>query len=483
MVGIHTNRDINQKAIDELLGVISDEELIDFTKSYLSTHPDMFSALKEKFMPSSEKKSRPFNYKKEVDACFRYLLKTPCWGRSRYYEPDCLDWEEVGKDLLRVIKRAEMCIANGDPETAINTALYILKTNERQFEEDYLDERDDWNPKDMHLVECISLIEDAFKSPLIARGRKLFVCDELESYDSSCIFDYVDGDSREHLIETTRKALLTVDEQLGILKRNLKNATSDYRREKYALEIWNFLINKGRKNDAVTFFHEHKNYNKLRQEYVNLLISTGETEKVLAAIDEGIAIAQKKLLWGVVSEWRMCKLSLYESMNDTVNVLAICREMFKDAHNSDVLKYYRKIKNLIPTEKWPSYRDELLKIREFNNSANNSLAEIYVEEHLLDRLYDHLLHSDYALLSALEAYAKYFTNEQQQKLVARLEKELCHEFSYGANRSTYKDFACRISRLKNTCPSGKNMAEKVINYYLTKYSNRPALREELQKVR
>ena len=211
---------------------------------------------------------------------------------------------------------------------------------------------------------------------------------------------------------------------LNILKRNFKNATSDYRREKYALEIWNFLINKGRKNDAVTFFHEHKKYNKLRQEYVNLLISTGETEKVLAAIDEGIAIAQKKLLWGVVSEWRMCKLSLYESMNDTVNVLAICREMFKDAHNSDVLKYYRKIKNLIPTEKWPSYRDELLKIREFNSSANNSLAEIYVEEHLLDRLYDHLLHSDYALLSALEAYAKYFTNEQQQKLVARLEKEL-----------------------------------------------------------
>jgi hypothetical protein len=125
----------------------------------------------------------------------------------------------------------------------------------------------------------------------------------------------------------------------------------------------------------------------------------------------------------------------------------------------------------------------LLKIREFNSSANNSLAEIYVEEHLLDRLYDHLLHSDYALLSALEAYAKYFTNEQQQKLVARLEKELCHELSYGANRSTYKDIACRISRLKNTCPSGKDMAEKVINYYLTKYSNRPALREELQRVR
>ena len=130
-----------------------------------------------------------------------------------------------------------------------------------------------------------------------------------------------------------------------------------------------------------------------------------------------------------------------------------------------------------------SYKSEDKKFefetKEFNNSANNSLAEIYVEEHLFDRLYDHLLHSDFALLSALESYAKYFPHEQQKELVARLEKELCLEFSMGANRSTYQNLAGRISRLKNTCPSGKDMAEKIINYYLTRYRNRPALREEL----
>ena len=147
---------VSQEAIDALLGVISDEELIGFTKSYLGTHPEMFTALKEKFMPSSEKKLQPFDYKKEVDACFRHVLKTPNWGRRRYYEPDYLDWEEVGKDLLRVIKRAEMCLANDDPETAINTALYILKTNERQYEEEYLCEREDWDPEDMHIEECMS---------------------------------------------------------------------------------------------------------------------------------------------------------------------------------------------------------------------------------------------------------------------------------------------------------------------------------------
>ena len=473
---------INQKAIDELLGVISDEELIDFTKSYLSTHPEMFSALKEKFMPSSEKKSRPFNYKKEVDACFRYLLKTPCWGRSRYYEPDYLDWEKVGNSLLRVIKRAEKCIANGDPDTAINTALYILKRNDRKFEEEYLHEREDWNPKDMHLEECISLIESAFNSPLISKQRKLFVCDELENSYDSYIFEYVDDSCVQELITEVRESLLTDDEQLDIIKRKLQNESREWRKEEYALEIWYFLKEKGRVDEAIAFFQEHKRNNRIRQEYVNILISTGKTQEALSAIDEGIEIARKHSYRHIISEWRLCKMSLYESMKDTSSVLAVCRELFRDADDSEVLKHYHKIKNLISTGEWSAYRDELLKTRDFGSNANNSLAEIYVEEHLFDRLYDHLLHSDFALLSALESYAKYFPHEQQKELVARLEKELCHEFSMGANRSTYQNLAGRISRLKNTCPSGKDMAEKIINYYLTRYRNRPALREELQSV-
>ena len=87
------------------------------------------------------------------------------------------------------------------------------------------------------------------------------------------------------------------------------------------------------------------------------------------------------------------------------------------------------------------------------------------------------------MLSALESYAKYLSEEQQQILVARLEKELCGEFSFNTTRKDYQNLAGRLSRQKKTCPAGKAMTEKVINYYLTKYRNRPALREELQKVR
>ena len=86
-------------------------------------------------------------------------------------------------------------------------------------------------------------------------------------------------------------------------------------------------------------------------------------------------------------------------------------------------------------------------------------------------------------LYSLRVRTQWSEEEQQQILVARLEKELCGEFSFNTTRKDYQNLAGRLSRLKKTCPAGKAMAEKVINYYLTKYRNRPALREELQKVR
>lgn len=418
-----------------------------------------------------------------MDACFRHLLKTPRWERNWNYEPDYLDWEKVGKDLRRVIKRAETYIEASNPDTAINTALYILKVVDRQFEEEFLGEREDWMPDDLCIEECITLVKVAFESPLVPKERKLVVCDELEGYEHSEFIDYVSDSGLKNLIKTTRETLLTEEEQLDILKRKFKKESSSWNKEEFACEIWNRLKNSGKIDDAVAFFNENKDIDKLRRKYFNLLISEGKTQQAIDVIDEGIQIARKRYHHATVSDWMLCKVSLYESMNDTKNVLAVYRELFRESNDSDTIKYYRKIKGLVPEAKWQKYRDELLKVRNFGKNANNVLAEIYVEEQLLDRLYEHLLHSNYALLSALESYAKYLSEEQQQILVARLEKELCGEFSFNTTRKDYQNLAGRLSRLKKTCPAGKAMAEKVINYHLTKYRNRPALREELQKVR
>lgn len=147
------------------------------------------------------------------------------------------------------------------------------------------------------------------------------------------------------------------------------------------------------------------------------------------------------------------------------------------------MTYYHKLKKIVANEEWPQYRDELLKAKKnFLNSADGPLAEIYVEENLIDRLYEHLLKSKYNLLSALERWAKLFSSERQEILIARLEPEMMRGLGCQPTRKTYQDLAGRIARIQKVCPAGKALAAKVIAFYLAEYPKRPALREELMKI-
>lgn len=92
------------------------------------------------------------------------------------------------------------------------------------------------------------------------------------------------------------------------------------------------------------------------------------------------------------------------------------------------------------------------------------------------------MHSDFGLLSALERWAKLFTAEQQENLIARLEPEMMQGLGYQPTRKTYQDLAWRIGRIKRVCPAGKVLAQKIVAFYLEEYPKRPALREELEKI-
>ena len=66
--------------------------------------------------------------------------------------------------------------------------------------------------------------------------------------------------------------------------------------------------------------------------------------------------------------------------------------------------------------------------------------------------------------------------------VARLEKDIICSLGYNPTRKSYQATAAKLKNLAAICPAGRDLARKALNYYLTTYSNRPALREELSKV-
>lgn len=468
--------------IDSLLLAVTADDLRKFVKAYGTEHPEIVEALKEFIVPQEKALPKNFNVEKEVARCYTHEMKSVKWYRGRNYDPEYQDIEEIGKDLKRLLKKGQMFVDGGQPEVAIRIALAIIEQNEDLYEEEYLCEREDWDSDDLHIDDCMRLLEKALKSSELSKEQKLDACDKLEKLSCSEIFEYCDADPDE-LIEKTRKELLTDDEQLAILMRNFNNETSSWRRESLACEVFWTLVNADKQSEAEAFFKKHNEYNDLRKEYVEYLLDEDRAEEALKAIDEGIAFARKKDHDGTVHDWKECKLDVYETIKDKPNVLRMCREMFLEVHYSEVMTYYHKIKKMIAKKDWPEYRDELIAAKKnFSHSADGPLAEIYVEEKLIGRLYEHLLHTNFNLLSALERWAKLFTAEQQKNLIARLEPEMMRGLGYQPTRKTYQDLAWRIGRIKRVCPAGKALAQRIVAFYLEEYPKRPALREELEKI-
>lgn len=477
------NQNTKQNSVDAMLAEITDDELLQFAKKYMRSHPAMAKAFEEsrKGLSHKAKQPSPFDYKKEVAGCYTHFMKRVRWERDWSHQPDYLDWEEVGIALKKVIKRAEEQIAFGNPIVATETALLILNTNTLQYEEDFLYEREDWDMDDLCIEECKDLIVTAFESPEMTSDQKLDVCDRLEQVWRSDLFDYCETDI-PGIIDGTRDSLMTDDERLAHLKRSFEKETSDWRRESLSCEIWDFLLERKREAEAIIFFKQNPGLERLRQRYIDLLLSQGQNNETVAVVDEAITLCRKQDMAGLVRGWREKKMAILESMDDKPSVLKLCLEMFADARSAEVLNYYHKIKSLVPSEEWSEYRDKLLKGYNYRQDADSPLSAIFAEESLIERLFDVMATSRFNLMAALQKYAKLFDAQQQKILVARLEKEIVCSLGYNPTRKSYQAIAARLKNLAAICPAGRELARKALNHYLTAYPNRPALREELSKV-
>ena len=244
------------------------------------------------------------------------------------------------------------------------------------------------------------------------------------------------------------------------------------------------MIELGRISEAEAFYQENNQIDELRGRYVDYLQGANRPEEVMPAIDDGIKLASERRLYGLVRKWREQKLQILENRGDKAAAASLCQDLFADAHSSKVMKYYKKAKDLVEPDKWEAFRDRMLsRNKDLQNYADSSLAEIYKEERLLDRLYDHLCNARFSLMEALSRYAKEFSEDKQKYLIARLEKDFPINVGYNPTRKSYTELAGRLKKLARICPAGKELASKVVNGFRMKYPNRPALMEELAKVK
>lgn len=471
----------NKIDIEEIFSLASEEEMLAFCKAYALSHTSFAEALQKRFAPKVQTVSMSLaDFKKEIDRCYQHEMSKPRWYDSyNSYEPDFLDWFQVGKSLMRVIKKAQALVKTGNVDLAVEVALSILKENARYYDNDYLCEREDWDAEDMHVDECKEVLKDALDSGKLPKERMLKIADELEKLDreslySECYFD----EGLDVLVDEIRNTLLTDAERLQVLVRNFNEEADSWRRRSLACNVWRTMLELGKEAQAIAFFEQNADIPELREEYVKLLLEQGKMEEALSVIDQGISIAKKAGHTGTEYSWIDRKLGVYEKMDDKEQVVKIASFLFEK--NCDRMGKYRLLKKVVDSAKWDSFLDGLFAKCDLRYSAVSVFADIYKEEKKYQKLYDLVMNAQSNHLSALEKYAKCFTAEQQCELVKKVEQILCH-IGFAPTRKGYQELADEFLRLSKTCPAGLVTAKKLIQQCIQKYPSRPALRDEMQK--
>ncbi len=338
------------KTLDALFEIVDEHKVYEFAKTYAYQDVGFADQLKKhfhKFLPSEKKVPTKAEMMKALDRCFGHEMSRPSFDRYyRDWEPEWLDWEAVGKDLMRIVRQTQMLIEKGHAELALDVTLAMLERVGKEYGQEWDYGRDDMDYEDLHTDEMIENIRVAFDSGQISAKRQLEVCNNLEQLERMDAFGDCDF---EDIIEDTREGLLTDDERIDLRRKQFNQAVGEYAKESAAVELWDYLISLDRDDEAVAFYHNHKEIHDLRSRYVDWLIGKDDYQLALQVLDEGIQ--KVKDLPGVQQQWEELKLDIFEKLGDSQCIISQTEKLFLQTR--ETMKYYKKLKSLFPRRTGP----------------------------------------------------------------------------------------------------------------------------------
>ncbi len=455
-----------------ILQMITEEEFRSFAIEYGTSHPEMVEAMERKYSKLL-KGTEKIDMDKEVNACFEESDEEH-YGRG--WEPVKIDWWATKKNIRRLVKRAEVWAEGENPSQAIALALKLLEEIVRTVDAE-MDWNDDFYPDDCGCKDVLALLDTATNNKLTSKADRLAIADSIDKICRTDAFDYDwDGGVIEEFAAKIRKENLTDDEQIEVMHRQYLEETREYTRKDKLREIWDFLMKLNRPADAEKLYLQNPDTDALHERYGLLLEEQKRDKEALEFYDSRLAksMCDDRWLWG---KWRIYKRNgQYDGMLDTLRRLFVLGPTRIDA--------YKELKNLVAADKWDDELQSLISKVYSEGEFDNLLGKILVAEHLIDQLYKRILGLRNDPLSYIESYKKHFSMEQLKALAMRMEVFLkSPHMHFRLERKGYRSLADHLKGVAKLCPAGEIVAKAAANYWLEKYSTRPALRDELHKAK
>jgi len=263
---------------------------------------------------------------------------------------------------------------------------------------------------------------------------------------------------------------------------NSEGWSKKYYLQEYLLQKINLLQSEGETKEADAIIDEYLNYSKFRQIRVDNALADNDYNQAKELILKGVEIAGQENESGTIHDWKVQLLEVYKQQGDDIQYRNLARELFIE--NTSEIAYYRCFKQTFPYSDWEFERNRLItelknrQQRYYQGIPPNDMAQILIEEQMSIELlqlvgdsnniymimeYTHLLEPEFSIellgcyKSAIEIEANKTGRNEYKALVRYLEK---------------------MASVKGGLLAAKELKESL----LQQYKNRPAMREEFQKL-
>lgn len=234
----------------------------------------------------------------------------------------------------------------------------------------------------------------------------------------------------------------------------------------------------GTKKDAEEFLNQHLDSMPLREHAIEDTLKRKDyiTAKKLAI--DGLEQDKTRGLPGLICKWMEHLLNIAEIQRDYPEIKKYALQLFLDRND---FTFYDRYKKRFNSKEWTQEAQKIIDtIRHSKDGRNNILAlpQIYIREERWPDLMSYVQESNSAW--ALENFTKHLAKHFPDKLADIYETVIVEKLAPVMGRGNYQYLCEFLTRLKKL--GDKDRVKRLVAELSVKYSNRPAMLEELKRV-
>lgn len=234
----------------------------------------------------------------------------------------------------------------------------------------------------------------------------------------------------------------------------------------------------GTKEDVKDFLNQHLDCTPLREQAIKNELKCRDYLSARKLALDGLAQDKARGLPGLINTWTRHLLDIAEAQKDYPEVKKYSMQLFLDTND---FTFYEQYKKCFTAGEWPRETQKIVdSIRNSKDNRNYALAlpQIYIREELWPDLMDFVQESNSS--RALENFSEYLVKLFPEKLADAYEKVIIEKLAPLLGRGNYQYLREFLKRFKKL--GDKERVSRLVAKLSEKYSNRPAMLEELKHV-